>query len=160
MANFPFIACTVGHHGRSIRDRPGLLRQVIEPCAYLRRGDRIGPPAPRSLATLFQPSNQDERARHSLRRTLYSLRRLIEDPDEPDHALFAGDPYAIQFNRESNSPSMCGRICWSCGLPAATSTRPSCTCVACAHRLEQLVGPGSRRFSGRISVDDRPEFDD
>ena len=110
------------------------------------------------LALLLWPDQSDERARHSLRQALSTLRRMIGDDKTSEYLTITRD--AIRFNRTSDA------------MVDATEFRElveTCErhqhsrldrCPPCMQRLQQAVTLYRGEFLQGFSVGDSIEFED
>lgn len=111
------------------------------------------------LATLLWPDQSDERARHSLRQALSTLRRTIgDDAGDAPHILVSRD--AIAFNRTSDyrlDVEAFRRLLDACDRHEHARLE---TCAPCAQRMQQAVALYRGEFLQGFSVGDTIEFED
>ncbi|MEJ7902480.1 MAG: BTAD domain-containing putative transcriptional regulator, partial [Thermomicrobiales bacterium] len=132
--------------------------KVLGLLAYLAvEADR--PHARASLALLLWPEQTDEKARHSLRQALSTLRRLLGDhvADEP---MLLITRESVQF-REGGDRLLDVRqlstLLDACDRHAHPHIE---TCPACAQRLEVALGLYRGDFLEGFTVDDSTGFED
>ncbi len=143
-------------HGQQPVPRHAYVK-VFALLAYLAvESDR--PHARSSLATLLWPDQPDERARHSLRQALSTLRRLLDTPDSAGIVLAHRD--TLQLNPDANV---------DIDVRALLTLIDTCDqhphprldrCPSCAQRLTQAMTLVRGEFLEGFSVDDSSAFDD
>jgi predicted ATPase/DNA-binding SARP family transcriptional activator len=144
------------HHGQQPL-RGTAYAKVLGLLAYL--AAESGRPHPRStLAALLWPDQPDERARHSLRQALSTLRRLLDDglPHQP--LLTQRD--TVQLNPAAGievDVQVLNDLLDACDRHQHARLD---RCPACAQRIAQAVALMRGEFLAGFSIDDSPDFDD
>jgi predicted ATPase/DNA-binding SARP family transcriptional activator len=142
--------------GRSVTDQA--YAKVLGLLAYLAvEMDR--PHTRASLAGLLWPEQSDERARHSLRQALSTLRRMVDDPMGSEPCLVVTRD-SVQFSQNAD---------YVLDVHQLVSLFDACErhdhqrlerCPACAQRLEQATAMYRGDFLAGFAIDDSSEFED
>lgn len=146
----------VTHNGQPFPERT--YAKVLALLAYVSvESDRPHPRA--TVATLLWPEQTDDRARHSLRQAISTLRRVVGDrsADEPV-LLITRD--TIAFNHKSDYLIDIGtfdRLARECDQHGHQRVE---RCPPCIQRIERAVALYRGAFLNGFSVGDSVDFDD
>ena len=146
----------VTRDGQPVTDQA--YAKVLGLLAYLAvEADR--PHSRATLATLFWPEQTDERARHSLRQALSTLRKILREETDSGQ-YFSATREFVQFNRDSDYTLDVQRVMDLLDACERHEHQRLETCPACAQRLEQVVAAFRGDFLEGFAVDDSTSFED
>jgi predicted ATPase/DNA-binding SARP family transcriptional activator len=111
------------------------------------------------LAGLFWPEQSDERARHSLRQALSTLRRVLDDQAAPGSYLLA-ERDNIQFNRDASHDLDVLHLLDLIAACDHHNHRQLESCPACVARLQQAIALHRGVFLNGFTIGDSPDFEE
>jgi predicted ATPase/DNA-binding SARP family transcriptional activator len=111
------------------------------------------------LAGLFWPEQSDERARHSLRQALSTLRRVLDDQAVAGSYLLAVRD-SVQFNRDASYDLDVHQLLELIAACARHNHRLLESCPACMTRLQQAIDLHRGEFLNGFTIGDSPDFEE